>query len=106
MDWFGLVSDTDAGVILEQMVQSLDCRVRELRRELGLKFNVLEATLVQLILLRDIDVLSQEEFDREIKEIASYKNDTEWSGIERTRKTLGKKKSCGRSGQREGFDRP
>ena len=78
MDWFGLVSDVDAGVILEQMVQSLDCRVRELRRELGLKFNVLEATLVQLIMLRDIDVLSQEEFDREIKEIASYKNDVQW----------------------------
>jgi hypothetical protein len=30
MDWFGLVSDVDAGVILEQMVQSLDCRVKEL----------------------------------------------------------------------------
>jgi hypothetical protein len=70
----------DAGVILEQMVQSLDCRVKELRRELGLKSNVLEATLVQLILLRDIDVLSQEEFDREIKEIASLKDDTEWYG--------------------------
>jgi hypothetical protein len=83
MDWFGLVADVDAGVILEQMVQSLYCRVKELRRELGLKFNVLEATLVQLILLRDIDVMSQGEFDREIKKIASYKNDTEWSGIER-----------------------
>jgi hypothetical protein len=83
MDWFGLVADVDAGVILEQMVQSLDCRVKELRRELGLKFNVLEATLVQLILLRDIGVLSKEGFDREIKEIASYKNDVEWTGLER-----------------------
>jgi hypothetical protein len=91
MDWFGLVSDVDAGVILEQMVQSLDCRVRELRRELGLKFNVLEATRVQLILLRDIDVMSQGEFDRELEEIKSYKDDVEWTGLERYEEDIRKK---------------
>jgi hypothetical protein len=91
MDWFGLVSDVDAGVILEQMVQSLDCRVRELRRELGLKFNVLEATRVQLILLRDIDVMSQGEFDRELEEIKSYKDDVEWTGLERYEEDISKK---------------
>jgi hypothetical protein len=43
----------------------------------------LSGTLSQLILLNDVGKLSDEEYNREIKEIASYKNDTEWSGIER-----------------------
>jgi hypothetical protein len=71
-------------------------RVKELRRELGLKFNVLEATLVQLILLRDIDVLSQEEFDQELEEIKSYKDNVQWNEPERYEEDIKKEEELRR----------
>jgi hypothetical protein len=49
----------------------------------GNYYGTQSGTLSQLILLNDVGKLSDEEFDREIREIASCRDDTEWSGPER-----------------------
>jgi hypothetical protein len=79
VEWFALVCDTDPGVILEQMTASLEQRVEKLRKELGLPHGIFEGTLIQKLLLRDTDVMSQGEFNRELEEIKSYRTNVEWT---------------------------
>jgi hypothetical protein len=82
IEWFALVCDTEPGVILEQMTASLGHRVDKLRKELGLPHGNLEGTLIQMLLLKDVNILSEREFQQQVDEIKSWKDDVEWYGVE------------------------
>lgn len=49
---------------------------------MSLAHGISEGTRIQLFLLRDTDVMNQGEFDGELEEIRSYKDDVEWTGPE------------------------
>ncbi len=82
LEWFALVCDTEPGVILEQMTASLGHRVKQLRKELSLPHGILEGSLIQMLLLKDVNILSEREFQRQVDEIKSWKDDVEWYGVE------------------------
>jgi hypothetical protein len=66
--------------LIRQMVRALAGKLRTVQKEVGLsdKSTALVPTLIQAILLRDMEILSQEEYDQEISELVSYKDDVEF----------------------------
>ena len=74
-------SGMEAGDLIGLLNKSLGARVKRLREkwELPRSSSVIIPQLINMILLNDIGVFSDEEFDREMQELAWHKNHPEWT---------------------------
>jgi hypothetical protein len=78
---YACAAGTSQGKLINQLVRGFANRVQRLRRDASLDPNnaVLASTCIQLLVLHDQGILSDQEFQTEIKELSSYNGETNWT---------------------------